>query len=232
MKLDDFIELLTTVEFSQHVYGNQDKDGKYIHLRKLIVLINQGVRELHSRFLIKKGIVYLSVNSELATRYPIRDDAPYLLTSDVPLNTVKVLEVFTDKGMMCSLNKVHRYTNDCMINPLEVALITPDTLEFKKHKGHYKVIVQRSGEVIPKDIEDISKYDIDLPEDYITALTYNIAARMFAVSPPLDGYAAAYSPSVMYKKKYEEECARLINDGIYIDATPNEEQKFFDSQLP
>lgn len=89
MKLDDFIELLTTVEFSQHVYGNQDKDGKYIHLRKLIVLINQGVRELHSRFLIKKGIVYLSVNSELATRYPIRDDAPYLLTSDVPLNTVR-----------------------------------------------------------------------------------------------------------------------------------------------
>ena len=55
---------------------------------------------------------------------------------------------------------------------------------------------------------------------------------MFAVAPPLDGYAAAYSPSVMYKKKYEEECERLINDGIYIDATPHEEQKFFDSQLP
>ena len=55
---------------------------------------------------------------------------------------------------------------------------------------------------------------------------------MFAVAAPLEGYAAMYSPAILYRKKYEEECIRLEASKLDLEGTGDSGQRFYDSRLP
>ena len=51
MNLKTFLEMLTEIELSQHIFGQTEED-KLVKGYELINLINSGLRDIHSRFIL------------------------------------------------------------------------------------------------------------------------------------------------------------------------------------
>ena len=78
-------------------------------------------------------------------------------------------------------------------------------------------------------LEDV---EIDITLEYMDALIYFVCSRLLAINPPMEGYAAPYSPSVTYAKQFLEECQRLDDLNLEIDGTGNTAHRFYDSTFP
>lgn len=235
--LKEFIDRLTDVEFSQHqlsqVY-NEDEGGKLMNT--FISLINQGLVELHRRFLLKRGVIQYQINHD-QYRYKITDDSPNLLSADVPLNLIEVIQIFDDCGFNVPFNNTNRYENDCKYNNnLNIQFTGKDTFTSDGCHTCLKIIYRKGPDKIPRvekgKLFDPTRYNLDIDYSFLDALTFYCAQRMFAVSAPLEGYAAMYSPAILYRKKYEEECIRLEASKLDLEGTGDSGQRFYDSRLP
>ena len=237
ISLKEFIDRLTDVEFSQHqlsrVYDN-DEDNKLMNT--FISLVNQGLVELHRRFLLKRGVIHYQIKDD-QYRYKITDDSPNLLSADVPLNLIEVIQIFDECGLNVPFNNTNRYENDCKYNNnLNIQFTDKDTFTADACHACLKIIYRKGPDKIPRVEEgklfDPSRYDLDIDYSFLDALTFYCAQRMFAVAAPLEGYAAMYSPAILYRKKYEEECIRLEASKLDLEGTGDSGQRFYDSRLP
>lgn len=235
MKLSTFLEMLTEVELSQHIFGGLDEDGKLLKGYELVNLINRGLEDIHTRFLIKKGELYLNVDTSVRERYDVSDE-DYVLTEDFPLNIIKILEVWDMCGNPMHLNTIHRRKGCGEVCANEIQMLDKTTLIFNSCCGQYKIIYHKGPDLIDKprslDMFRPEKIELDISLEYVDALIYYVASRLFSINPPMEGYAAPYSPSITYSRKYEEECNRLKDLNFEIDGTGDVSQRFYDSTFP
>lgn len=235
MKLNRFLEMLSEVELSQHVFGDADEQGKLINSMELIGLINRGLEDIHTRFMLKKGELYLNVDTSRRTRYDITDES-LILTPDVPLNVIKILEVWDECGNKQHLGRIHRSKNCMFMGHNEIELLNQTTLSFNCECGTYYIVFHQGPELIerPKSIEEFQpeRIELDIPLEFVDALIYYICSRLYAINLPMEGYAAPYSPSVTYLKKYEEEIQRLKDFNMDIDGVEDTSHRFYDSTFP
>ena len=234
MNLKTFLDMLTEVELSQHIFGQTEQD-KLVKGYELINLINRGLVDIHSRFILKKGDILLEVDSCLRRSYDITDPSIILSEEHQP-NILKILEAWDECGNKLHLNTIHRYVACNTVHSNYVQLSNKTTLMFDNYTGCVRVVYHRGADPIkkPKSLDkfhpELLRLDIDL--EYIDALIYYVCARLFSINLPMEGYAAQYSPSVTYHKKYEAECARLKDLNFEIDGTENQSHRFYDSTFP
>lgn len=236
MLLQDLFETLSLYDFSQHGYGITDSAGTIIEPHTLIPAINLGLRELHKRFLIKKGVVHVCLDPCIR-RYCIDDcDREYLIYEDKPLRLLEILEVISCDGLETRLNATHRKPpcdNSCTV---EIFMPQFNVLEFSAERGLFRVHYRRDANPVPNP-KYIAEWDaraieVDIPDAYCDALAYYVAMRVFGVTTPVDGGAAAYSPALQYKAKFDEECQRLATYNFEVDGAGNHQQRFRDSGMP
>ena len=153
-------------------------------------------------------------------RYNLKDDRLYLGVDDTK-ELIKILEVWADDGTQCRINTLYRTTKYGNLGYYDVQMMDQFTLIFGQCKGCYRIIFQKGPRLIelPDSIEEFFPEDIeiDIGFEYIDALLFYVAARFFSVSPPLEGYAAQFSPGLTYTKRYEEECMKLEQVNLEID---------------
>lgn len=239
--LEEFIQDLIEVEFSQHQMKVVDETtGMPVYINTFINLINQGLLALHRRFLLKKGIVMLQTQGD-RLRYKLVDEVDYLLTPDVPLNFIEVLQIFDSNGLNCPFNMTNTYDvsmrgDASNTSNLNIQMANSNTLEIANCNECLRIIYRKGPTPIARIPEestvDLADIYIDIDHAYLEALTYYVCQRMFAVAPILEGYGAAYSPSIMYRKKYEEECQRLESEHVDLTGTGNAGQRFHFSNMP
>lgn len=237
-RLDDFIENLTDIELSQHTFGTKDNLGNIKKMPRLISLINQGIKKMHSTFLIKQGTAYVCVKP-CCKRYLIcHENSEYIRTEDSPLRLIEVLQVISCDGRSVRLNATHRRNPDMYpMETIEVWMPKYNVLEFNVCKGLFRVDFRRNGEEIPKpqyvNKWHMADYVIDLPDAYIDALTFYICSKLFTPSNPTEGYGAAYSPAILYRAKFQEEVQRLKNmENFELEGLDNYQQRFNESGMP
>lgn len=226
--------MLTEIELSQHIFGQTEED-KLVKGYELINLINRGLGDIHTRFVLKKGGLSLNVNPHHRYSYDITD-INLVLSEQADPNILRILEVWDDCGNKVHLNTIHRYTGCATTCANVIQMTDKTTLKITNYCGTLNVVYQKGADLIkkPRSLElfnpELLNIDIDL--EYIDALIYYVCARLFSVNLPMEGYAAQYSPSVTYRKKYEEECQRLKDLNFEIDGTDDQSQRFHDSTFP
>lgn len=228
--------MLIEVELSQSVYGKLDEEEKLVKQYELINLINRGLENIHSRFIIKKGELYITVSSEDDRFRKDITDEDIILSLDTPVNIIRVLEIWNECGDRVNFNTHHRNLRYCSGKEESVQMVNKSTLVFDNCFGSYKIVYQRGPILIerPKDISLFKpeEIELDISLEYIDALIYYIASRLFSVITPLDRNAAPFSPGIVYSAKFEEECNRLNDLNLEIEGTEDTSQRFHDSMFP
>lgn len=234
MTLDEFVKWVTRVELSQHFTGETDLIGNPKNMVKLITIINQGLRELHSKFLIKKGVIMLELNP-CCYRYVLEDKRPYLKAMDCPINLLKILEVVACDGRHVRLNATHR-VKPCPKVMVEVFTPNYKTLEFNTDCGLFRINYRRHGMLIPEPTQvdrfRMDDYELDIPEMYIEALTYYVCMKVFAPIAPTVGEGVQNNPALIYSAKYKAECDALKETDVEEDGVGNYQQRFMETLLP
>ena len=235
MNLKTFLDMLTEVELSQHVFGMMDKEAKLVKQYELINLINRGLEHIHTRFLIKKGELRINVGNNLRYRHDITNE-DYILTPDVPLNIIKVLEVWDECGNRVQMNTHHRSRAEYTNKEESVQMVTNTLLQFDNCHGCYTIIFHAGPKLIkkPATIESFKPevLELDISLEYIDALIYYVASRIFSVTLPMEGNAAQFSPGILYSSKFEQECERLLKLNLEIEGVEDTSQRFHDSMFP
>ena len=165
MNLLEFLDSLADLELSQVNFSSRDETGKLIKQDALISLINRGVRELHTKFIIKKGELRINIKNINSYRVDIRDKVK-VFTPDIHGEIIKIIQVFDECGNDVDFNTIDR-RQDCLGNTIEQYDKT--TLIFKRCCGCYTIYYQLGAKTIDKDKVDESTY-IDLPVELKTAL--------------------------------------------------------------
>nr|DAP09376.1 MAG TPA: head to tail adaptor [Caudoviricetes sp.] len=235
MKFDEFIDVLTTGELSLHPIGQTDLAGNPKQMLRLVTLVNQGLRELHKRFLIRKGVVMVELNP-CCYRYELEERRPYLKWMDCPPNLMEVLDVVACDGRQVRLNASHRVKPCPCSSMVEIFMPSYRTMEFSTDCGLFRVNYRRHGNLIPKPSEidrfRMEDYELDIPDAYIDALTLYLAAKMYGVQLPREGNAVQMNPGLLYRQKYEEECQRLSSLGYEVEGMGNYQQRFSETGMP
>lgn len=227
--------MLTDIELSQHTFGDKDEEGNFVKQFQLIGLINRGLENIHTRFVLKKGELYIDTCSNPKYRYDLTDEE-YILSLDADTHIVKVLEVWNECGDKLQINSLRRRNNICDEREASVQMVNKTTMVFDACPGIYRVVFQSAPKFIerPKEGETFypERLELDLPLEYIDALIYYVASRLFSINQPMEGNAAPYSPGIVYSKRFEEECARLTEYNLEIDGIGDRVQRFRDSMFP
>ena len=233
MNLGEFIDLLSTTELSQHVLGSTDDIVNLKHLPKIVTVLNQGIKELHTKFLIRKGNLYLCLDG-CTRRYYLCHEKPYVTTEDCPLRLLEVLEIFSCDGRKVRLNANHRTMG---LSPCIIDVFMPDyrTLEFSENCGQFRINFRRNGEVIPNparvDRFRVEEIKVDIPDAYIDALLLYCAAKLFTPIIP-NSTPKAISSGDTYFQRYIHEIQRLEAAGFTVDGVGNETQRFNETGMP
>lgn len=235
MNLKTFLDMLIETELSQHVFGSLDEEEKLVKKYELINLINRGLENLHSRFIIKKGEIRINVANNHRYRHDITDE-DFTLSPDYERNVIKVLEIWDECGEPCSFNTHHRSMASHSHKEKSIQMVDNKTLIFEGCEGCYRIIYHAGPKLIvkPKTIElfDPELIELDISLEYIDALIYYIASRIFSVTLPMEGNAAQYSPGILYSAKYEQECQRLKDLNFEIEGIGDRDQRFHSSMFP
>lgn len=229
---------MSLTDFSQDILGRTDSAGSLTDPHLLIPIINSGLTELHSRFLIKKGVVHLCLDP-CQRRYCIDDcKRPYLIYEDCPLRLLEILEIIDCGGRQTRLNANHRivpHPYQSSGTMIDIFMVSPIELEFSVLEGMFRINYRRNAEPIPNP-KYITEWNprsifVDIPEAYINALCYYTAMRAF--TPAISsGDSVPYSPPMLFKAKYDEECAKLTQYSFDIDGLGNYQQRFNESGMP
>lgn len=223
MNLKDFMDTLSDLELSQIVFGNKDAEGNFARQDALIRIINRGVTELHSKFLLSKGELYLNIESKEGYRVDIRDDK-YVLSPDDTTRIHKILQVFDHCGNDLDFNKINR-TSDCREE--NVYMVNKYTLVFNRCCGIYRILFQYAPILTEiKDTYNWEEEEIDLPIEFMNALVYYVTMNLHSINPSNRDYTNAVSPSINYARKYSEEVVRLKEENVEIDGLGNNTERF------
>lgn len=228
MKLKEFLDMLSDLELSQINFGQKNEEGKIEKQDALIRIINRGVTELHSRFLLSKGEMLLDISNKMGYRVNLKDES-YLLSPDDVNRIHKVLQVFNPCGFDVDFNQVNRHS---CFDGESITMINKYTLEFNRCCGVYRIIFQYAPKLLDiKEEYDWEKEEIDLPIEFTNALVYYVTMNLHSINPSKQEYTNAVSPSINYARKYNEELITLKELNVEIDGLGNNTQKFRNSSF-
>lgn len=194
MKVSQLFEYLASGEL-----GNLNLAEDKINIKpdKAIVVlrnINRGLKDLHTRFMLKRAFIEVPVVPGV-DQYVVEHD-----------DIVEVLHVYVSGRKLLE----HEYTK-LSVNSfkLNIVLGITDTLRVE-YKASHRTLTELD---ISLDTE------IDLPSSYVNALIYFVASNLFtgAVNQ-LDG---DINEGVAYRSKYQAEVQLLENQGVDVEILDN-----------
>lgn len=187
MRLSELFHSLAVGEVHNLFYSTPDGLIKPEKRLNLLNSINLGLTDLYGRFLLKTKQISLPVQEEY-----IIDDK----------ELIEILNVrFKDLDLVYHLIETNKFKTDIP----EYLKEKIDTINICYKAGHTWLTEQ--------DITDDT--DISLPNDYLNALLYFVASRLYASIPnQLDG---DLQEGMRYAQRYQQEISRLINTGTDVD---------------
>jgi len=239
MLLSDVFEILTYGELAQlHLGGGgEDEVGiDPVNYPKIIRNVNMGLIELHKRFPIKQNEVNIQLYSHI-TDYILHSDyaesntastKPYKYIMDATMlepfddDILLIRHVYDEVGDEFSLNDLNDTTS--LYTPQHNILQVP-----YPDNENTLAVIYRAG---PKKINHVGfsepeNTELELPDQYLEALTAYVAYRLFASVNLGEGNAEANS----YYAKFETAVAVIKDVGLYI-ADTNQNTKFGDGEWP
>ena len=238
MTIQDLFEQLAYGELSHVVSGELNDDGELPEERrqKLIKHIQMGLRDLHTRFLLRERtlvIEHVPGNTlyELSTEFAKSNTASAApakfiddLTNPYSGNLLRVARVYDDAGEEVPLNDL-ALPESSIETPSFNLLKIPATLTFERmtvvyHEDHPTFDKYRAP-AVP------FKTEVHLPPTHTLALLFFVASR---VLNPI-GISPEFHEGNNYAAKYEAEVARLKMMGLEKDALGdvNEHERFLDA---
>lgn len=234
MKLKDIFDQLSYNEISLLSVGGEDQGViSEKNYPQLVAHVNLGLTALFKRFNLKEGEVslYLFPTIEhylLDSRFLIgntrsREPVRYLKDSLVqPFkdDLLKVERVFVDSGYWLPLNdkadalSVHTPRTKLLTVPKDI--ITKSNDLPSQYKTSQLKLVYRANHPqikIPLGYFDPARVEVELPDSYMEALLYFIAAR---INTP-KGLTEEGNIGNNWYAKYETECQRLEEQNLEID---------------
>lgn len=190
MKLSYVLEYLASGEL-----GNLNLAEDRINIKPDMVpvvlrVINRGIQDLHTRFLLRRATAYIDV---------VEDQQVYEVVSE---EFIEILEIIVNGKKLTSseysLGDVNKFKIHNLLG------ITDDV------RVEYKATLKRLTELdIALDTE------IALPSPYINALIYFAAARLYAGS--VNHMQGDMNEGANFEGKYQNELTMLMNQGIDVD---------------
>lgn len=219
MKLTEIFHALEYGELSTQTSLVETVTGvKPEHYKKVISYINLGLTNLHERFNIKLGDVYILMQDGIAeyhldSKYafcnPNGDpNVRYILDSPASPykdNALKIIEAFTEIGEPLPIND--RTEEKSIFTPSQLSIQIP----WKINRDVINVVYRASHDHIDlNDYNDVGEIEVDLPRSYLEPLLYFIAYKHFAGV----GGQSATPTSLGYYEKYQARCQEIEFNGI------------------
>lgn len=198
MRLSDIFESLATAELANLFVGDYKESIPDNFKQQVLNSINLGLSDLYTRFLLKTNKVEIPM---------IVNQDVYKITEN---DFVEIMNVLID-------DKPLPYkTYDGYV------LMTPNTLVIQKSQikenSKLTVIYKATHKKLTKTDINVNT-ELELPNNYINALFYFIASRLYTSIPnQLDG---DLNEGVRWTQKYHEEIAILTAQGIDVDGIDN-----------
>lgn len=206
MQLSDIFDSLAYGPLSQLSLVSEETINQD-SINKVINQINLGLVDLHKRFFLKRESHTLT-RTEDTNRYPLNS-----------LNLIEVIRVVDPKGKEVPLNpsfdpKQSRFPFARVYTPVY------NVLRFENGEpGDYSIEYRAGHTQIPK-VTDLSSFDasiidIQLPMEFLQALSYYIASKV--ITPLSSAVNGAPNEGIMYSQHYEAECTRLVAYGLDVE---------------
>jgi len=193
---------------------------------KVATAINAGLTQLHTRFLLRTGVLYVVLHKDrevyqLKTNRMIGEDGIATIdryirrTGDFKDNLLKINSVFDDRGYELRINEKTRHLN--------VIESSYDTIQLVpgRHDCYYpgvlKIEYRQNHKMIPAfcDGLDPECYGLTLPRSHLWALCLFVAARMHI---PVGLQDATYSGN-SFMALFNAECDRLDMGGFQLQTS-------------
>ena len=234
MRLLDITETLRSGYLGSHQSVQADPlTGLAMGLDKLVPLVNAGVVDLYKRFMIRKETITIQCDGR--DRYQLRGDTKIVDGYKVAGEINEVLEIYDDKGNLCTFDNVSRTKHDHRNTDYGLnvfmaghnVLGVPDTY-FGELRVVYKAGAERMithdehGRWIPMDM-----IMVDLPMYYLDAICLYVASRMLTSLQGTNmGRQGTSNPAQIFIQMYEDECIRLELIGLEQDVAGNSYERF------
>lgn len=225
MKLQDVFYVLASGELDNlSLVDKATGSIKPEHYTKLVSSINLAVTDLHTRFLIKKGIATITLAEgkavyPLQTRFvftPTVKPEQFIYTGDTLTSLLRVLSVRDEQSKDLPLNTgdPKRGISTPTFNMLAVA----EPLYHDYGVRKLTVEFQKNGKLIQSCDRDYDPecIDVDIDPRYLNAVCLFVASRLH--NPSGFGTEGVHEGN-NYHTLYLEECARLSNTGQSITET-------------
>lgn len=191
--------------------------------RKVATAINAGLTQLHTRFLLRKGILDLELQPDVETyQLATRNFIPangvavgakcIVPTVDFRDNLLKIQQVITDCGRELSINN-HSTFFSVQETSLDT-IVVPSNLYHDHKVRKLRIVYRQNHKMIPACCDDLDPecYGLTLPRSHLWALCLFVAARMHI---PIGLQDATYSGN-SFMSLFGAECDRLDITGIQV----------------
>lgn len=191
--------------------------------RKVATAINAGLTQLHTRFLLRKGELFVDLQPGVLTyqlnkRFMIGPDGlssqtKYIYPApDFRDNLLKIQQVFDNEGRELGLNNHSTYfsVSESALDTLQV----PANL-YEHHKvRQLRIVYRQDHKMIPTHCDELEPdcYGLTLPRSHLWALCLFVASRMHI---PIGLQDATYSGN-SFMALFNAECDRLDSTGIQV----------------
>lgn len=218
MKITEIFHALEYGELSTQTSLVETVTGvKPEHYNKVISYINLGLANLHERFNLRVGDVYIQMlkgvaeyklDSKHALSNTDSTSVKYIIDSSYsPFknDAIKILEVYTEVGEPLPIND--RTEDKSVFTPSQLSIQIPWAVP-----GDVVNIIYRAmhPEIKLSDYDDIGDIEIDLPRSYLEPLLYYIAYQHFAGV----GGQSATPTSLGFFQKYQSRCQEIELNGV------------------
>ena len=228
MNLQTIFDHFTYGELAQIALTNEGEGISEANRARVITNVNLGLTELHKRFLLKRGTLYVEIQSDQSI-YIL--DNKYSESNTSSSQPVKFIKDLADpfKNDLLRIEQVLDATD--VEQPLNEhgkteSLFTPsfNKLVFPSNvtEGTYKV-VYRANHPQLTNIDAMyppNLVDIQLPETHLEALLYYVASRI--LNPV--GMMNEFHEGNNYYVKFEDACQRLENLNFRIDMVEDDDR--------
>ena len=239
MYLQELFDNLAYGEFSHLSIGNSSigsiKEAAY---PKVVGIVNRALRAIYKRFILKKKVVLLHMQSGVETYYlrssklaaseDALSDSTYLLSKNSvdPFDgdeVIRILDVKTSAGLPALLNTLEIETTCLRTLSHDTFQVIPadilDILSIKYQASHPKIIIG--------DDFDPETYEINYPGFIEEALMMHIASQLFKGKTSKASEGEGYATNT-YHYRYEAACQEISILGFAESADPPESHKFED----
>lgn len=236
MKLIEVFNQLSSGELSQvNIGGAEQGEISEDSYKQLVGHINLGLAALYTRFNLKENRLQLILQPDQTTylmhsRFAVngrRTNEPVRYIKDTSVmrfmdDVHKIERVLTDAGYELGLNDgkdpYSCFTTSALVLRVPTVMVSSSATPPSDLITDELTVVYRAAHTL-LDVDaggfDPFKTEVELPYSHLQALLWYVASR---VNNPI-GMTNEFHSGNSYAAKYEQECMRLENEGLEIDAS-------------